>query len=135
MNNLLIILVSTVAGILTYAISIILNKGTVFASAIVTLISGIIFPYFYPEKGAILMAVAACASYAGMVSIKNIPKITEMAILSSIVGILFIVTINGYLGVGGRLGTIASLSYFTWLGIKKAYSKLTNQTITTNEMS
>lgn len=132
MNLIFIVLVSVVAGISTYTISITLKKGAVFASAIVTLISGIIFPHFFPEMGTSLMAVATCASYAGMVSVKNISKVVEMAALSAIVGIMFIITTNAYLGIGGRLGTIAALSYFTWLGIKRVYNKLAIQSLSEN---
>lgn len=132
MNSIFIVLVSIIAGISTYTISIVLKKGPVFASAIVTLVSGIIFPHFFPELGTSLMAVATCSSYAGMVSVKNISKVVEMAILSAIVGIMFLITTNAYLGVGGRLGTIAALSYFTWSGIKKVFNNLTIQTLNEN---
>lgn len=124
MNYVLIVLVSIVAGTTTYTISIKLKRGPIFASAVVTLISGIIFPYLFPEIGHILATVSACASYAGMVSVKKIQQITEMVILSAMVGILFIITTNAYLGVGGKLGTIAALSYFSWIGIKNTYYKV-----------
>jgi len=94
--NIYIILTAVLAGISTYFIANKLNKGDVFASATVTLISGIIFPFFFPEVGTTLMAVAACASYAGMVSIRNAPSIKEMIIISVIAGIIFILSSKAY---------------------------------------
>lgn len=122
MDNIIILFVSVLSGIATYSISNILNKGAVFASALVTLISGIIFPYFFPELGTSLMIVAACASYAGMVSVKNVSSLSEMAIVSLITGTLFIISNSAYQGVGGRLGTIAALSCFAWIGIKRVFT-------------
>ena len=132
MENILILIVSIIAGISTYAISNILKKGTVFASAIVTLISGIVFPYFFPEIGGKLMLVAACASYAGMVSVKHVPKLWEMSIISIMTGCLFIITILAYEGVGGRLGTIAAISCITWIGFKKAIRTIKRQYVEKN---
>ena len=122
MQNIIIIVVAIIAGIVTYAIANILNKGAVFASAVVTLISGIIFPYFFPIMGNTLMVVAACASYAGMVAVKNVPKLWEMIMVSTIAGTLFIITSTTYAGVGGRLGTIAALSCLAWIGFKRVFS-------------
>lgn len=126
--NILILLVAVLAGTATYAISYILNKGTVFASATVTLISGIFLPYIFPEIGSTLMTVAACTSYAGMVSIKNVPNIKEMIIVSLITGTLFMVFSSAYIGIGGRLGSIAAISCISWVGFKKI---ITNDKLTT----
>ncbi len=119
MEILSIILVSILSGILTYLISNNLKKGPVFASAIVTLISGIYLPHYFGELGTTLMVVSACSSYAGMVTIKNIPNIWEMIVVSIITAMIFILASSSYVGVGGRLGTIAALSCFTWIGFKK----------------
>lgn len=122
MENIMILIVAIIAGMATYVIANILNKGPVFASAVVTLISGIIFPHFFPLIGSTLMVVAACASYAGMVAIKNVPNLWEMVIVSSITGLLFIIVSTSYVGVGGRLGTISALACFTWIGFKRVFA-------------
>lgn len=122
MENIMILIVAIIAGLLTYVIANILNKGAVFASAVVTLVSGIIFPYFFPLMGNTLMVAAACASYAGMVAIKNVPKLWEMIMVSSITGTLFIIVNSSYVGVGGRLGTIAALSCLAWIGFKRVWT-------------
>ncbi|MCC5912189.1 MAG: hypothetical protein JJT76_17370 [Clostridiaceae bacterium] len=121
MENFIIILVSIIAALCTYYISIRLNKGAVFASATVTLVSGFIFPHFFPQIGGSLAAMATCASYAAMVSAAKFPKIEEMVVLGFINGLLFIATTSAFPGVGGRLGTIAAISGLSWLGMKKVY--------------
>ncbi|AKL96779.1 hypothetical protein CACET_c33350 [Clostridium aceticum] len=121
MDKLVIILVSIAAALITYYISITMNKGAVFGSAIVTLVAGFIFPHFFPDKGATLAAVATCASYAGMVAVGKFPKIQEMVAVGFLAGIIFIATTTAFVGVGGRLGTIAAVAGLSWLGIKKLY--------------
>ncbi len=44
-----------------------------------------------------------------------------MAIISLMTGILFIAASSAYIGIGGRLGTIAAISCFAWLGFKKVF--------------
>ncbi|AOY74853.1 hypothetical protein [Clostridium formicaceticum] len=127
MDKLAIILVSIGAALATYYISIHMNKGAVFGSAIVTLVSGFIFPHFFPEQGATLAVMATCASYAGMVAVTKFPKISEMVAVGFIAGIVFIATTTAYAGVGGKLGTIAAISCLTWLGIKKLYAMTSAQ--------
>ncbi len=124
MEYIAIVLVSMLAGMATYYVSIKLNKGAVFGSAVVTLISGILFPSLIPSIGARLALVATCASYAGMVGIKNAPKISDMAAIGLVNGIIFIATLAAYPGVGGRLGTVAAISCFAWIGLKKFYANL-----------
>lgn len=124
MDNIYIIVVAVLAGMATYTISVYMNKGAVFGSAVITLIAGIFFPYFIPTIGSKLAVVATCSSYAGMVAVKNVPKLWEMSIVGLIAGFLFIATSNAYVGVGGKLGTIAAISCFTWIGCKKIYAML-----------
>lgn len=119
MDNIIILLVCITAGIATYYISCILEKGAVVASAVVTFSSGLIFPLLFPEIGGILAAAGACASYAGMVDIQKVCSLREMIVVSIITGILFILFISAYPGIGGRLGTIAAIACFIWLGIKR----------------
>ena len=117
--NILIIIVAIVATSITYYISINLKTGAVLASAAVTLAGGIILPYVFPNGGEVLAGVAACGSYAGMVSKEKFPSIVDMVFIGIICGAIFILASNAYVGVGGRLGTMAAISGFTWLGIRK----------------
>lgn len=118
-----IIIVSILASCITYFISINLNKGAVMASAIVTLFSGIVLPYFFPNIGVTLATVATTSSYAAMVSKEKFPTITDMIFVGVIVSVMFILFQDVFVGVGGRLGTMAAISGFTWLGIKKTSNK------------
>ncbi|GFN36125.1 hypothetical protein [Tepidimicrobium xylanilyticum] len=119
-----IIAVAVLATSLTYFIIFKLNKGPVLASAIVTLASGIILPHFFPEEGVLLATVATTGSYAAMVSRERFPKLTDMIFVGIISGIVFILAEEAFVGVGGRLGSIAAISCFTWLGIKKAKERI-----------
>ncbi len=121
MNELIILATSVLAGMATYFVSIILKRGAVIASATITLISGLLLPYFFPSMSGTLVTAAACASYAGMISVENALNVFEMAIISLITGILFIAASSAYAGIGGRLGTIGAISCFAWLGLKKVF--------------
>ncbi len=121
MDQLTMVLVAVVAAVAAYSISIEMGKGGVFGSAVVTLIAGVLFRYLETE-GIItitgLAVVATTAGYAGMAAQKNIANVKEMAIVGLITGILYIAGANAFVGVGGRLGTIAAISCFSWVGFK-----------------
>jgi hypothetical protein len=121
MEEVIILIISIAAGMATYIVSNILKRGAVIASAIITLISGLMLPYFFPLMGDVLATAAACASYAGMISLENALNLLEMAVISLMTGILFIAARSAYIGIGGRLGTIAAISCFAWLGFKKVF--------------
>jgi hypothetical protein len=105
----------------TYVVSNILKRGAVIASAIITLVSGLMLPYFFPSMGNLLATAAACSSYAGMISVENALNLFEMTVISLMTGILFIAASSAYVGIGGRLGTIAAIVCFAWLGFKKVF--------------
>lgn len=121
MDEVIVLIVSIIAGMATYLVSNILKRGAVIGSAIVTLVSGLMLPYFFPDMGGVLTTAAACASYAGMISVENALNLLEMAVISLMTGILFIAASSAYIGIGGRLGTIAAISCFAWLGFKKVF--------------
>lgn len=121
MEEVIILITSVVAGIATYIVSNTLKRGAVISSAIITLVSGLILPYFFPSMGAMLASSAACSSYAGMISLENALNPLEMAVISLMTGILFIVASKAYPGIGGRLGTIAAIACFAWLAFKKVF--------------
>lgn len=121
MDEMIILTISVVSGIATYVVSHILKRGAVIASAIITLVAGLILPYFFPSIGNTLATAAACSSYAGMISIENALNLLEMSVISLMTGILFIAATSAYIGIGGRLGTIAAISCFAWLGFKKVF--------------
>lgn len=121
MEEIIILSTSVLAGIATFIVSNILKRGPVIASAVITLISGLMIPYFFPSIGNTLSIAAACSSYAGMISLENALNLFEMSVISLMTGILFIAAQSAYPGVGGRLGTIAAISCFAWLGFKRVF--------------
>lgn len=121
MEEITILIIAVLAGIATYVVSHILNRGAVIASAIITLVSGLVLPYFFPATGGVLATAAACSSYAGMISLENALNLLEMSVISLMTGILFIIASNAYPGIGGRLGTIAAIACFAWLAFKKVF--------------
>ena len=127
MEEVIILIISIVAGMATYIVSNFLKRGAVIASAIITLVSGLMLPYFFPSIGSTLAVAAACSSYAGMISLENALNLFEMAVISLMTGILFIAARSAYPGIGGRLGTIAAISCFAWLGFKKVFVGLGEQ--------
>ena len=70
MEEAIILATTVVAGMTSYLVSNILKRGSVIGSAIVTLVSGLMLPYFFPNMGGLLATAAACASYAGMISVE-----------------------------------------------------------------
>lgn len=119
MENLIFILTASAAGTLSYGISNKFKKGPVFGSSVITLVAGIILPVLIPEIGGKLAAAAACASYAGMAATKLIPSTLEMSLISALSGVMLLIASNAYVGIGGRLGTIAALACFAWIGLRK----------------
>ena len=128
MEEVIILIISIAAGMATYIVSNLLKRGAVIASAIITLVSGLMLPYFFPSMGGVLATAAACSSYAGMISVENALNLLEMAIISLMTGILFIAASSAYIGIGGRLGTIAAISCFAWLGFKKVFVGIDEKT-------
>lgn len=126
MNTIAFLLVAMIAGMATYYISVNMGKGAVFGSAIITLTAGVLFRYLEAEAFITvtgLAVMATTASYAGMVAQKNVANLKEMAVVGLFTGTLFLASGNVYVGVGGRLGVIAALAGFAWVGFKKLTGK------------
>lgn len=118
-----IIMVAIIAACTTYFLSIHLKKGPICASAMVTLISGLLLPTIYKD-GSTLAFVATTVSYAAMVSTDKFPKIYEMIGVGIIAGIIFILAEDVFIGVGGKLGSIAAISGLSWVGFKELVRKI-----------
>lgn len=118
-----ILLVAITSACITYYVNAYLEKGPVFASAVVTLISGLLLPNIFKD-GNTLAIVATTVSYAAMVSTDKFPKIYEMIAVGIIAGTVFIFAENVFVGVGGRLGTIAAISGLSWFGLKEIFKEI-----------
>ncbi len=125
----MILLVAPLGAIITFYISVYLQKGNVLASAVVVLSAGIlefVFPgFFTPQVAGALTA----ASYAGMVSGEKIKDMKEMLVIGGICGLLVVSADNAYVGLGGRLGTLAAISCGTYFGCKMLWQDVLSSTI------
>lgn len=110
-----------VSGTLTYYINHYTDRGPVFASGVVTLAAGILLPRLWPETGYILALSATCASYAGMAARSRITTIGEMCVCSVLVAALFALTQDVFVGIGGKLGTIAGIAVISTWGVRRAF--------------
>ncbi|MFP4456873.1 MAG: hypothetical protein ACLFPS_04370 [Clostridia bacterium] len=124
MNLITSIIVGVLAGVSSYYISQRLKKGPVYGSVVVTFIAGLLFTVLESIgiNGALdLAVVAATASYAGMVGNMYVKNLLEMSVVSIITSILYMSSTNLFVGIGGRLGVIAAVSCFAFIGLKRIY--------------
>ncbi|HHT50184.1 MAG TPA: hypothetical protein GXZ78_01770 [Eubacteriaceae bacterium] len=124
MDNIAILIAGIIGSVGSYWISLYLNKGATMGAALMTLLSGLVFPnlpFIEPALGATLAVVSTTGAYAGMISKKNVPNIVEMVVIGVFVGTISILAMTTYSGVGGKLGTMAAISCLAWLGIKKVF--------------
>jgi hypothetical protein len=119
LEEVIIIITAILAGMFAYYVNIVLGSGGVLGSAIVVLTGGLLFEPLFGQLGSTMALVAATASYAGMISKGNAKTIGEMALIGLITGLLFIAATPAYIGVGGRLGTIAAISCLSYCGYKR----------------
>lgn len=114
----LLVTVSIIGGLLTYYINHFTNRGPIFASGVVTLMAGLILPRIWPDQGPSLALAATCASYAGMAARSRIKTFRDMTLCSLLVAALFILTKNAFVGIGGKLGTIAGIAVISVWGVR-----------------
>lgn len=114
----LIFLLSIVAALATYELSLKYKFGAVRASSLVSLIAGLIL-YFLklnPIYGVAIMG----ASFAAMSTDKVVPTRFWMFICSLVFAAVFLgLNNNLFAGFGGKLGTTACISVVMTLGVMK----------------
>ncbi|WP_350343326.1 hypothetical protein PRVXT_002621 [Proteinivorax tanatarense] len=116
-------------GLLTFYINHNLEKGPVFASAVLALLSGITFPaIFGADTGMTLATAVTAASYAGMSGKNRVRNFKEMTVALIFLSIIFVVSINAFAGIGGKLGTIACISVLSLYGAKAVYRQISGGT-------
>ena len=119
-----IVLAAVAGGMASYFISVQLGKGPILGSAVVVLCSGLLFPALFGTLGTSIALAATTASYAGMVSTVNCRSPLEMTGISALAGLLFLASESVYPGVGGRLGTIAAIACFSYIGYREVAAGL-----------
>ena len=124
-----IMVVSIVAGVGTYWVSITLGHGAVVASSVVGgVVAGLLLPAVLPETGPLLAVVAICASFTGMSSPERIPNYVWMTLASVSTGLIFIYTQPVLGGAGGKLGTIAFGSAMVAFTLKSLIDRINLRT-------
>lgn len=111
--NLQVVVISLAAGLLTWNLNHHLKRGPVLASAVVTLVAGLLLPKLFPQNAVPFCAMAACASYVAMSATARLRGWSETILALLIAAILFLVTGTVFVGVGGKLGTIAAIGAMT----------------------
>jgi hypothetical protein len=118
--------VALIAGLSTWYLNHHLQRGPILASAVITLTAGLLLPNLF-EQGATLAAIAACASYVSMSANIRLRNSFETAIALLLAAWLFTMSANIFVGVGGKLGTIAAISVMTVWGYTEALKLMPKQ--------
>lgn len=109
-KNYLLTLFVTLGAFLTYIINLKLDTGPVIASAFIGTLGSLIPVIFRNIKNRIVKEIPPaiyCGTFVGMTS-ASIGATHWFIILSGfIAGILYVLSTNTFVGVGGKLGTIA----------------------------
>lgn len=122
-----IILVCWLAGMAAWRLHHHLQRGPVLASAVVSLTAGLLLPALF-ENGATLAAVAACASYVGMSANIRLRSALDISVALLLAAVLFVVAADIFVGVGGKLGTIAAVSVMAVWGATQILERLSWRT-------
>jgi hypothetical protein len=107
-----ILMVALGAGLLTWRLNHHFQRGPVLASAVVTLVAGLVLPKLL-ENGAVLAAMAACGSYVSMSATARLRGWWETSFALVFAAVIFSLTGNVFVGTGGKLGTIAAIGAMT----------------------
>lgn len=114
-----IMVVSLVAAVATFALSLHRETGPVVASSLVGLLGGLLLPIMSPVNGITLAVVAICASFTGMSSKERFPAMGWMVVAGLFTGVVFIFSTPCLGGAGGKLGTIAFGSVLAVGGLRQ----------------
>lgn len=102
-NKLFIIICSFIGVTLTWFVNHKIGYGPVIANGLI----GVMAATFLPND---LAGIVYTSSFVGMSSLEVIPSITAAVLGSLIVGLILIITVEIYAGIGGKGGTTAALS-------------------------
>ena len=110
----LVIVLSCVFGsIVTCLLSMRMKAGPVMASGIITLIGGIFLPCISPLIGQNLASSLTAGTYAGMSSKEVIGSKLYMGLAGMVAGIILVLGVPVFYGLGGKLGAVAFLGVTT----------------------
>ncbi len=120
-----LLLMTTILGVfLTYCVHHYLKQTSVFASALCTMVFGILFIYVFPEHMDYVV-VFFSASFIGMSSKRKLPNLIYVFLSGLILGLIFDMFIEFFNGLGGKLGLMAMISVIITSGVQVIIKKLT----------
>lgn len=107
-NSLMLVIYTTFGAIITYILAVELNTGAVFASALVGTLSSFI-PSFNKNSESLIEIPKAiyCGSFAGMTATFISQGYLFIILAGIATGVLYVMSKNTFIGVGGKLGTMA----------------------------
>ena len=107
-NNLLLILFTIVGAIITYILAVEFNTGAVIASALVGTTASFI-PFLNKNSRQIKEIPKAiyCGSFVGMTTSFISQGYLFILLAGIATGLLYVLSKNTFIGVGGKLGTMA----------------------------
>jgi hypothetical protein len=114
------------AGILTWIINHRLQRGAVFASAVVTLTAGLVLPELFAQGGE-MVPMAACASYVSMSSRTRLGNVWKIVVALMLAAVLYTFASGVFSGVGGKGGTIAAICVLAVWGGCKVFVRFANR--------
>lgn len=110
-------------AVITYHVNKINHTGTIFASSMVGLIAGLIFPPLYGPIGASYAVAAFCGSFVGMTVLDRLTNEFYLFVTSLFGGVIFLYSQINFIGLGGKLGTTAFASVVAWWGLLYLYDQ------------
>lgn len=106
----LLILSGALGALITYLLATKLHLTTTISSALVGLIAVIVFEKLDKEKYKLFPASFYCGSFVGMTAVTVIHNPLIILIAGAISGLIFTASQDYFVGVGGKLGTMAFVS-------------------------
>ena len=125
-EQIVIFILSSVAAVITYSVSVRLKQGPVIASALVGIVAGALFPLLN-DFGITLAIVAFGASFVGMSSPSRLPDERYIVVAGILFGLIYVFSAPYFNGAGGKLGTIAFASTLSVGGLKIIYNRYLNK--------
>ena len=127
MNEIIITIVGVLGGVLTRFVSEELKQGPVRASALLTLLFGLLVYALTSGSGSYFAENAPLVffggTFVGMASVKVITNYFGIIISSLVFGCLYLLASSYFAGFGGSLGLMACVSDLVAIGFLKTISR------------
>ena len=99
-----------IGSVATFVLNIQLHWGAVLSAAAVGVLGGYLPGWVKLPKAEDYAAPVYCGAFVGMSSALVLSNLWLVVLASFLASVLFVITKNVYLGVGGKLGTIAFMA-------------------------